>query len=117
MRKRISAATDMKILQLLSTGITHKEIASRCGVSASYVSKIKTGRKVPDVWVPMPQHYDNLGVEVFADDVTAILSYVKRLEIVTSPEEVVKYLETQIQELIVQIKINLKLLEKYKEEK
>lgn len=52
MPKRISAAVDMAILRDIGLGFKNNiEIAAEYGVSASYVSKLKTGKKVPDVYV------------------------------------------------------------------
>lgn len=52
MRKRISSEVDYNILADLSLGLTSKEIASKYGVSISYVSKVRTGRKKISVYIP-----------------------------------------------------------------
>lgn len=52
MRKRISAETDYNILADISLGLTSKEIAKKYGVSVSYVSKVRTGRKKIEVYIP-----------------------------------------------------------------
>lgn len=52
MRQRISAKIDYNILADIALGISAKEIANKYNVSVSYVSKIKTGRKKIDVYIP-----------------------------------------------------------------
>lgn len=52
MRKRISSKTDYNILADVSLGLTSKEIAKKYGVSVSYVSKVRTGRKKIEVYIP-----------------------------------------------------------------
>ena len=45
MAKKISTSIDIKILEDLGLGLSNKDIAVRYGVSPSYVSKLKTGKK------------------------------------------------------------------------
>jgi transcriptional regulator with XRE-family HTH domain len=52
MRQRISAKVDYDILADIALGLPAKEIAAKYGVSVSYISKIKTGRKKIDVYIP-----------------------------------------------------------------
>jgi len=52
MPKRINADVDMSILRDIGMGMKSKDIAESYDVSASYVSKLKTGKKVPDVYIP-----------------------------------------------------------------
>lgn len=52
MRQRISPQIDFNILADLSLGISAKEISKKYGVSISYVSKVKTGRKKIEVYIP-----------------------------------------------------------------
>ena len=51
MPSKINPTTDLQIYELLAQGITNKEIASILGVSPSYVSKIKTGKKIPYIHI------------------------------------------------------------------
>jgi predicted transcriptional regulator len=51
MPRRITAEIDMSILRDIGMGIPNKEVARNYGVSASYVSKLKTGKKVPDMYI------------------------------------------------------------------
>ena len=51
MPKRISADIDMAILGAIGLGQRNKDIAEEYGVSASYVSKLKLGKKVPDIYL------------------------------------------------------------------
>lgn len=52
MRQRINAETDFNILADLALGIPAKEVALKYNVSVSYVSKVKTGRKKINVYIP-----------------------------------------------------------------
>ena len=52
MRQRISAEVDYNILADVALGLPAKEIAEKYNVSVSYVSKVKTGRKKIDVYIP-----------------------------------------------------------------
>lgn len=52
MRKRIDAKTDFDILADLALGLTSKEVSEKYKVSISYVSKVRTGRKKIDVYIP-----------------------------------------------------------------
>jgi len=52
MRQRISASVDYNILADIALGLSAKEIARKYNVSISYISKIKTGRKKIDVYIP-----------------------------------------------------------------
>lgn len=52
MRQRISARIDYNILADIALGLSAKEVAAKYGVSVSYISKIKTGRKKIDVYIP-----------------------------------------------------------------
>lgn len=52
MRKRIDAETDYNILADIALGLTSKEIAKKYNVSISYVSKVRTGRKKINVYIP-----------------------------------------------------------------
>lgn len=52
MKQRITAQVDFNILADLSLGVAAKDIAKKYGVSISYVSKVKTGRKKIEVYIP-----------------------------------------------------------------
>ncbi len=49
MANRISRDLDLEILTSLALGKTGKEVASTYGVSTSYVSNLKTGKKIYNV--------------------------------------------------------------------
>ena len=52
MPKKIDAKTDFEILADLALKMSYKDIAKKHGVSLSYVSKVKTGKKKIDVYIP-----------------------------------------------------------------
>lgn len=90
MPQRISPQVDLQILTMLAEGFTNKQIASRLNVSASYVSKVKTGKKPSYVNIASP----TLHKEDMFDTYTEM-----------SDEDMIKYLDTQIEYAYMQIKI------------
>jgi len=51
MPKRITAEIDMNILRDVGLGLRNIDIAKEYDVSPSYVSKVKRGKKIPDMYV------------------------------------------------------------------
>lgn len=52
MPQRIDAETDYNILADIALKVPYKDIAKKYGVSLSYVSKVKTGKKRIEVYIP-----------------------------------------------------------------
>lgn len=52
MPKRINSKIDIDILQDLAMGMKQKEIAQKYNVSTSYISKVKTGQKDIEIYIP-----------------------------------------------------------------
>lgn len=59
MKQRIDAVTDFNILADIALGIPAKDIAAKYNVSVSYISKVKTGRKKVDVYIPEQTKIEN----------------------------------------------------------
>lgn len=76
MRQRISAKTDYSILADTALGIPAKIIAEKYKVSVSYVSKIKTGRKKIDVYIPEQVVVANK-ISFYQSDIDSLESFFK----------------------------------------
>jgi transcriptional regulator with XRE-family HTH domain len=76
MRQRISARVDYEILADIALGESAKDIAKKHNVSISYVSKIKTGRKKIDVYIPESIQTSNK-IAYYASDITALEEFFK----------------------------------------
>ena len=111
---RITPEIDVAILMELSNGTPNKTIAERFGVSPSYVSKLRTGKKLPYV------HIASLGAmqNVLANktDIEATLAFLMERDLLVTREQIISFLEDKIRVSIVQAKIYQELLNKYKGE-
>jgi DUF1365 family protein len=114
MPKRISADIDIAILTDIGLGLPYKDIAVKHNVSASYVSKVANGKKVPDIHVPEPSKTLDDDIETFTDDIEAVSELLGRRKVVADKKSVEEYLKTQLYRTIVRAKIYVELLKKYK---
>jgi len=107
MPKRISADVDMSILQAIACGTRHTDIAREFNVSTSYVSKLNTGKKVPDIYVPSTFATEDIkGDEVLLN---TLLKHMETKEIVTK-EMCKKYFDQKVREHLTVAKIYLEAL-------
>lgn len=90
MPQRIPPQLDLQILTMLSEGYTNKKIAQELNVSPSYVSKVKNGKKTS--YIPI------VGPTVNREDI--FTNYTDM-----SDEDLIKYLDTQIECAYAQIKL------------
>ncbi|MFA6660520.1 MAG: hypothetical protein WCS62_02800 [Bacilli bacterium] len=116
MPRRISAETDMQILADVGLGMLHKDVAVKYGVSASYVSKLTSGKKIPYIHIPEPSKIIDEEFEIYEDEVEAIINNISKKKILVSNGDVIKYLQTQINRSVIRIKMYLELIKKYKGE-
>lgn len=116
MPRRIDAETDMQILADISLGMIYKDVAEKYNVSASYISKLTTGKKVPNIKVPIPAKILDEGFETYETDIDAIINYIDTKKVLVSNTDVVKFLQAQIHRSVVRIKIYAELIKKYKGE-
>lgn len=116
MAKRIDAETDMQILSEIGLGIPNKVIAERYGVSASYVSKIKTGRKVIDVYVPIPEKLQSNGLEVYEQPLEELIDTILKLPVITDEADIIKQLKEERIKAALRVKILTEILNKLKGE-
>ena len=104
MRQRISARVDYEILADISLGVPAKEIASKHDVSISYVSKIKTGRKKIDVYIPEQIEVANK-LAFYSSDIDKLYEFFD-----TSPLSIKGGSAESLDGLIVQKLVELKVL-------
>jgi len=77
MRQRISSSIDYNILADIALGKeSAKELATKYGVSVSYISKIKTGRKKIDVCIPEQVVMANR-LAFYASDIDKLSEFLK----------------------------------------
>lgn len=99
MPQRISPQVDLKILTLLADGYSNKKIAATLNVSASYVSKVKNGKKTSYIPIISPTLNKNDLMNRYTD---------------LSDDELVEYLEAQIEQALMQIQINQLIIRRIK---
>lgn len=104
MRQRIDAKTDYNILADLALGLPAKELAEKYNVSVSYISKVKTGRKKIDVYIPEQIEIANR-IAFYESDVDALEKYLD-----TSPISLKDSDKESLDGLIVQKLSELKTL-------
>jgi predicted transcriptional regulator len=117
MPRRITADIDMQILTDVGMGLMYKDVAKKHGVSASYVSKLAGGKKVPDIHIPDLQKFLDEDFEAYTDDVEAVIALIDKRKIIVSNDDIVKYLKTQIQKSVVRIKMYRELIKNYEGDK
>ena len=111
MPRRISAEIDMQILADLGVGQLHKDIATKYGVSPSYVSKLALGKKVPDIHIIKTDAVENIKWPV-----DQVIKFVDSLSVFSTKEASIDYLEKQIQLTVLRLKLYVDMLNKLKED-
>jgi hypothetical protein len=117
MPKRISAEIDMQILADVGLGMLNKDVAKKYGVSASYVSKLSLGKKVPDIHIPKPTTMVDHSIDVNQATIQDIETIISDNPVIASQEEVEKFLKNKIEKSIVHAKLYIDLLKMFKGEK
>ena len=110
MPKRIDSQTDMAILRDIGMGQKNKDIAKEYGVSPSYVSKLKTGKKVPDVYVAKTKKANHVNVD-------AIVAALELNDMLPNNDFIIGFLKQKLADSIIESKVYLTLLRKYEGEK
>lgn len=116
MPRKISANVDMQILADIGLGMMNKDIAVRHGVSASYVSKLRVGKKKVDIYIPEQPKTVADTVAVSDSEVDAVIELIEGQTNLMSHAETVAYLEDQARKSVVRAKMYLNILKKYKGE-
>jgi predicted transcriptional regulator len=114
MPKRISAEIDMQILADVGLGMLNKDVAVKYGVSASYISKVSLGKKVPDIHISKPTTMVDQSIDVNHATIQDIETIIRDNPVLASKEEVEKFLKNKIEKSIVHAKLYIDLLKMFK---
>lgn len=111
--RKISADIDMQILTDISLGMIYRDIAKKYNVSPSYISKLASGKKKPNIRIPEPSKILDEGFETFENDIDAIMDYITKKRVFVTDQDITKFLHSQVHKAIVRIKVYLELIKKY----
>lgn len=114
MPKRISADIDMQILADVGLGMLNKDAAKKYGVSASYISKLSLGKKVPDIHIPKSTTIVDQSIDVNLATIQDIETIIRDNPVIASQEEVEKFIKNKINKSIVHAKLYIDLLKMFK---
>lgn len=112
--KKISPEIDLEILEGLAAGYTNKQLAELYKVSPSYISKLKTGKKVPYIHVANPMLIKDEYFEVYNTNLTEVLAYLDCKDLIVNKKEIIEYLEIQMQKAIIKAKMYQEILKRLK---
>lgn len=113
--RKVSPQIDLAILEGLAAGCSNKELAKTHGVSASYVSKLKNGKKVPYIHVTNPTLIKDEYFEVYNTNLTEIVAFIDSKDLIVNKTEIVEFLEIQMQKCIIKAKMYQDILRRYKQ--
>jgi predicted transcriptional regulator len=114
MPKRISAEIDMQILADVGLGMLNKDVAVKYGVSASYISKVSLGKKVPDIHIPKPDKLDMSNIDVNLSTIKEIEKIISQNQVIAGSNQIEEYAQDEINKLIIKTKVFIELLKTYK---
>jgi transcriptional regulator with XRE-family HTH domain len=118
MKPKIPYEVDQKILIALALGESNKSIARRLGVSTSYISKVKTGKKLPSIKL---EESTTIKTEFFKADsvsLTELLIALDNYDLIADVDNsIIEYIETQMKKCLIQAKAYQIILNKIKEKK
>ena len=112
--KKISPEIDLEILEGLAAGYSNKQLAELYKVSPSYVSKLKTGKKVPYIHVANPTLIKDEFFEVYNTNLTEVLAYLDCKDLIVNKREIIEYLEVQMQKAVIKAKMYQEILRRLK---
>lgn len=112
--KKISPEIDLQILEGLAAGYNNKQLAELYKVSPSYVSKLKTGKKVPYIHVSNPTIIKDEFFEAYNTNLTEVLAYLECKDIIVNKSDIVEYLEVQMKKHIIKAKMYQEILRRYR---
>lgn len=118
MKQKISADIDEQIMVALALGESGKDIAKRVGVSASYVSKLRTGKKIPSIKLVEPTLIKDEFFKVDNVSMTELLMALNSYDlIIDSGPSIEEYIEVQMKKCLIHAKMYQIILNKIKKEK
>jgi hypothetical protein len=112
--KRISPQIDLEILEGLAAGYNNKQLADLYKVSPSYVSKLKTGKKVPYIHIANPTLIKDEFFEVYNTNLAEAVAYIDSKDLIVNKKDIVEYLEIQMQKCVIKAKVYQEILKKFK---
>jgi hypothetical protein len=112
--KKVSPEIDLKILEGLAAGYNNKQLAEMYKVSPSYISKLKTGKKVPYIHVANPTLIKDEYFEVYNTNLSEITAYLNSKDLIVNKTDIVEYLEVQMQKCIIKAKVYQEILNRYR---
>lgn len=112
MATKIKADIDIKIIEALASGLPNKEIADMYGVSPSYISKIKTGKKIPYIHMVNPTLIRDEFFEVYNTPLSEVLGYLNAKDLLVDKNSIVEYIEIQMKKAIIQAKMYQEILKR-----
>jgi transcriptional regulator with XRE-family HTH domain len=116
MPRRISAEKDMQILADVGLGSLNKDVAVKYGVSASYVSKLSLGKKVPDIHIPRPLAFTRQEINVHEATLEELQRIIEENQVLANEDEYIKILKDRIKNAIIDAKLYIEMLKKMKGE-
>ena len=118
MNKKIAANIDQQILLALSMGESNKSIAAKYNVSTSYVSKVKTGKKIPSIKLIEPTLIKDEFFKVDNKELLNMLIALHTTEMLLDIDtSIIEYLEVQMKKCLIHAKMYETILNKIKEKK
>lgn len=113
MPKRINAEIDMQILADIGLGMLYKNAAIKYNVSPSYISKLASGKKIPDIYVTPTPTPEIIKSALSEDSIADVIKYIEE-HIELDDKTVENYLKQQISNSTLRIKLFSTILNKYK---
>lgn len=103
--KKKPQEVDQLILLALAQGELGKDIAKRFGVSAGYVSKLKTGKKIPSLKIAEPTLIKDEFFEVDSVDLTDLLIELNNKKVIMQHKDITEYIEVQMKKCLIHAKM------------
>jgi len=98
-------------------GRKNKDIATSYGVSPSYVSKLRRGKKQVDMDVKAPTIIQTVDYDAYESPVKAAEDFLANSNIIVNKDDIEKYLTNKIKSLITRTKLYIEILKIYKGDK
>ena len=117
MPQKKSQEIDNNILLALALGESNKSIAQRFNVSTSYVSKVKTGKKIPSCKVADPTLITDGIFTIENKDIEQLTIMLNNKDVIVNKQDIIKYVESKMKEHLVNAKICQLILNNMKGDK
>ena len=109
-RKKVSAETDLKVLEALAMGIPSKEIVKMYGVSMSHISRLRTGKKTPNIYISKPEHIQTDFFEVYSNNLDEVINFIQDKELIVDKKDIIEYIEVKMKKHLVKAKMYQEIL-------